>query len=254
MKKITLLLITLVTINSAHSQITYNDIADFTFTPNSFTGIGIDFNNDTIPEFTLDEQGDGTVGTFFNSTDFNFIGYGSLAGGYGWDIIKPLTNGFTVNNTGSFEAQGDAYINAMWQNPGDEFPEGISYVGVKLKLGANTHYGWLRVNSASGVITLLDYAYNTTANESINAGQQVLSINDFSNTMKVSYYPNPAKDVIHINSKNTIKEANLIDISGKTIILKVFNNNVNISAFPSGVYFLHVKSGKNTAIKKIIKI
>jgi len=168
--------------------------------------------------------------------------------------MKPLANGFTIDNTGSFEAFGDAYINPGWENPGDEFPEGNSYIGVTFKLGANKHYGWLRVNSASGVITLLDDAYNTTPNEAINAGQQVLAIEEYNNTMKASYYPNPTRDFVSIKSEQIIEEAYLIDILGKITPINVSSNKVNISTVPSGVYFLHNRAGKNTAIKKIVKL
>ncbi|PHS10552.1 MAG: hypothetical protein COA88_02065 [Kordia sp.] len=251
MKKITFLLIALATLNSAISQIIHRDIADFTFTTNA--NIDIDFNNDGTPEFNI-EEGWGSISVFFDANNINFIGYGSFDSGYGWDIIKPLTNGYTIDNTGSFEAFGDAYINPGWKNPGDEFPEGNSYIGTTFKLGANTHYGWLRVNSASGTITLLDYAYNTTPDAAINAGEQALAIQDYANNIKVSYFPNPTTGIISIKSELIIEEAHLIDVLGKTTLLNIFNNKVDISTFSNGIYFLHVRSNKNTAIKKIIKL
>jgi len=254
MKKITILLITLLITSTTFSQITYSDIPDFTFTHDSFVAVDIDFNNDGTAEFTFDEQGGGTVGTFFDPANINFWGTGDFDSGHGWDIIKALPNGNTIDNNGVFDAQADAYINAFWANTGEMFPEGDSYIGVWFKLGANKHYGWMRVNSVSGVITLLDYAYNTTPDEAINAGQQVLSINDISNAIEVNYYPNPTKGVITIRSKSSIDEAKLIDITGKTTLLKVTNYKVNISSFSSGIYFLHIRSNKNTAIKKIIKL
>lgn len=251
MKNITFLLITLVAISTAHSQITHRDIADFTFTANA--NIDIDFNNDGTPEFNIAE-GWGSISVFFNANDINFIGYGDFDSGYGWDIIKPLSNGYTIDNTASFEAFGDAYINPGWINNGDEFPEGNSYIGTTFKLGANIHYGWLRVNSASGVITLLDYAYNNTPNTGIDAGTTTLGIEDYNNNLKVSYSPNPTKDIIHIQTEKTIEEAHLIDALGRTTLLNISNNKVNITTVPNGIYFLHVKSENHTAIKKIIKI
>jgi len=251
MKKITFLLFTFLSTSTLFGNIIHRDIADFTFTADS--NIDIDFNNDGTPEFNIGESW-GSIGVFFDSTIINFIGYGSFDSGYGWDIMKPLTNGFTIDNTGSFEAFGDAYINPGWENPGDEFPEGNSYIGVTFKLGANRHYGWLRVNSSAGVITLLDYAYNDVPNEALNAGQTTLAIDEYANNMKVSYYPNPTRDFISIKTDQTIEEAHLIDILGKNTVLNIINNRVNISSVPNGVYFLHVKSDKSTAIKKIIKI
>jgi len=253
MKKTTLNVLALLLTCSIYSQITHNDIADFTFTPDTGATIDIDFNNDGTPEFTLDEQGGGTVGTFFDPNLVNFFGTGTFADGHGWDIIKSLNNGDLIDTSGVFDAMGDAYINAFWANANEMFPEGDSYIGVRFKLGANTHYGWMHVNSTASVITLLDYAYNDTPYAAINAGA-TLGIQNYANNMKVSYHPNPTRNFISIKSDQIIEEAYLIGILGKTTVLNIINNRVNISAVPNGVYFLHVKSDENTAIKKIIKI
>lgn len=253
MQKITFWLIALVIINSSYSQISHTDINDFTFNHNSWVFIDIDFNNDGTPEFTLDEQGDGVVGTFFDPNNVNFYGTGTFADGHGWDIMKALSNGDLIDNTGVFDAMGDAYVNAFWANPDEIFPEGDSYIGVRFKLGANTHYGWLRVNSTSSVITLLDYAYNETPNETITAGQTVLSIEDFNNGLQVSLYPNPTTDFINVQGQITVTKANLINLLGKTKAVKVTNNKIDVRNNTKGVYFLQVITNTNkTTTKKII--
>jgi len=161
------------------ANIIHNDIADVTYTPNNMNMVAIDFNNDGTPEFSFDEQWDGIVGTWINPAEVNFITIGDFNSGHGWDIIKSLPVNHTIDNSGLYGSEGDAYINADWANPSDLFPEGISFVGVTFKLDANRHYGWMRVNSTSGVITLLDYAYNDVPDTAITTGQTTLAIDEY---------------------------------------------------------------------------
>jgi hypothetical protein len=57
-----------------------------------------------------------------------------------------------------------------FQNLGDR------YIGCKFKLGLNTHYGWVRVNFSSLTLVIKDYAYESTPNQPINAGQTTSTI------------------------------------------------------------------------------
>ena len=256
MKKITFLLVTLIAINFAFSQIIHNDIADFTFTHSSGVSLDFDFNNDGVSELNFAEDdfiGPSSLVSYPNMAVVDIMGTGTLASGHGWDIARALPVGFTIDATGVFDIQGDVYVNAPHADPNEIFPEGISFIGVKLIYSGNTHYGWIRVNSVSNVITVLDYAYNTVAGASINTGQ-TLEVKDYNNALDVSCYPNPTKDIIHINTIKTIEEAHLIDALGRTVSLSISNNEVNISTFPSGAYFLHIKSDNKTAIIKIIKL
>jgi len=72
---------------------------------------------------------------------------------------------------------------------------------------------------------------------------------------KFLVYPNPGNSTIKIEGHlNEIQEMRLTDIQGKVLIEKSVFNQVDISKFPNGVYFLNIKmeSGK-TETHKIIK-
>ena len=252
MKKNTFLLFYLLCTPFLFADIVHRDITDFEFHHNSWVFLDIDFNNDGIAEFTLDEQGGGVVGTFFDPDSVNFIGTGTFDSGHGWDIMRVLQLGHTIDANGLYEAMGDAYINAFWANPDEIFPEGESFIGVKFKLGANTHYGWLRVHSTSGVISLLDYAYNDTPGAPINAGDTTLSIGEFENTLNAKIYPNPARDYIIVQSSSIIDEAILINLEGKTIELTINNNYIDISKITPGFYMLYIKVNEKSTMKKIM--
>ena len=85
----------------------------------------------------------------------------------------------------------------------------------------------------------------------INDDSNSISNNDASN---ITYYPNPANQIIHINAKN-IKEVELIDLSGKILIDKkgIFNSyDLNISNISKGNYLIKIRTNKGLSIKKII--
>ncbi|MEC5394583.1 T9SS type A sorting domain-containing protein [Bergeyella sp. RCAD1439] len=73
----------------------------------------------------------------------------------------------------------------------------------------------------------------------------------------VTVYPNPVKDLIHINGvEGSNAKAELYDLSGKKLLeagLKEANNEVNVSSLPKGNYLLKVASDKTNFSQKIIK-
>lgn len=60
------------------------------------------------------------------------------------------------------------------------------YMGIKFMIGANTHYGWIRFDvTGSSTWTIKDYAYNSTPDAPINAGQTLAVGEVLSNTVKI---------------------------------------------------------------------
>lgn len=250
MKKITLLL-SLLTFATSFSNIIVRDITDFTFTSNAT--LNFDFNNDGTAEFTFEEMG-GSVGCMFDYMNVNFFGTGTLASGHGWDIIKSLPLNMVIGSSSTFDAQGDAYINAGWANTNEMFPNGDSYVGTTFKIGANRYYGWILVNSSAGVIKVKSYAYNNVANQSINAGQSTLGTEEFSQNLKVTLYPNPIKNTFSITGNKQITEIEIFDLVGKPVFYKLNpNDEINIEFLPKGFYVSIIKSEYGTSIIKLIK-
>lgn len=58
---------------------------------------------------------------------------------------------------------------------------------------------------------------------------------------KITVYPNPANDILFIQSDEAVKEINLIDALGQKIPNEnQYTDRVNITALPSGIYLLQV--------------
>ena len=134
------------------------------------------------------------------------------------------------------------------------FPNSDSYVGTSFKIGASRYYGWILINVNAGVIKVKSYTYNDVANQGINAGQtSSLSVTAFSE-FDFAVSPNPATDIITINSLETISQVQAIDVTGRTITLPFTVNSSTTENLPAGMYILKVTSDTNkTAIRKIIK-
>lgn len=83
--------------------------------------------------------------------------------------------------------------------------------------------------------------------------------NDEFFSSKFNTYPNPAKDVVTINSSDNIaiNSISVVDINGRTVKSLDLNNvtetQLNVSDLTSGVYFINVNSVDGKAVKKFIK-
>jgi uncharacterized protein DUF4465/type IX secretion system substrate protein len=90
-----------------------------------------------------------------------------------------------------------------------------------------------------------------------NFNDQTVNINELSETNNVNFYPNPTTSFLTITSSINLNSIALIDITGKTILVKNNLNDrnytINLSAFANGIYFVKYTTENQTAIKKVIK-
>lgn len=87
-------------------------------------------------------------------------------------------------------------------------------------------------------------------------GAANMSITDLQNA-KISYYPNPVTNVLHLDSKEKISEVNVYDLTGKKVLnknsLKNNDNKLDFSGLVRGVYVVKVKLNGGTKTFQIIK-
>ncbi|NDW10183.1 family 16 glycosylhydrolase [Dysgonomonas sp. 520] len=71
----------------------------------------------------------------------------------------------------------------------------------------------------------------------------------------ISVYPNPATDILNINSEKGVKDVSIIDVSGRVIDNYTnIDKTINIAHLNNGCYVVRITDGEdNTYIKKIIK-
>jgi hypothetical protein len=77
------------------------------------------------------------------------------------------------------------------------------------------------------------------------------------NTKETTYFPNPVKDKMQINTSNDFTHATIFSIDGKRIKeseISSSNNQIDLSDFSSGMYFIQLSNtNKEIDFIKIIK-
>jgi hypothetical protein len=76
----------------------------------------------------------------------------------------------------------------------------------------------------------------------------------------ITIYPNPASNVITLSFEDQIQNpvsVTLTDLSGKEMVKYAnvdpsFNSNLDLNGLTDGFYFMKIKSGDKTLVKKII--
>jgi hypothetical protein len=81
----------------------------------------------------------------------------------------------------------------------------------------------------------------------------VTSVDNFQSKDGILVYPNPARDVLHIEGVGIFSDISIFDNSGAR--MNVFTNGkiVDVSGFPVGVYFVAVKTDEGNQVLKFIK-
>ena len=248
LKKLNKIIAMLFVANTSNAQIVYtNVIPDFAgSSANSYT---LDLNNDLINDFSINIASGSVIFSVFNLNQFSGANHptifyiGPYAYSSGTSIDASLSS-WSSGSSGIMSISGDGF----WNNASDKF------VALKLKVGSNTYYGWVRldVNSTASAFVVKDYAYNSIANQPILAGQTSSSttgIFEAFNTNDFTISPQPASDIVNVVLPKGANNLTIIDINGKI----VYNENLYNVSFKSistgnlnnGIYFISINFTNN---------
>lgn len=234
---------------SLHAQIIYTDIPDAT--PNA--SFSLDLNNDGNVDFMLYFGGSaGTAGVLCSPQQNNAYA-GNIVGSdyFAWaltssaSICDSLAAWYGTNYPGTL---GLGSSTGYWPGAIDR------YLALKLIVGTNTYFGWVRIDvvPTSTSFTVKDYAYNSTANTCIQAGQTTLGLTHL-NENTFSIFPNPFTSSTTIQTIGNLNNATLVvsNAYGKTVkrIENISGQSVSFSRddLPNGLYFIEL-TDENTII------
>ncbi|MFA5782131.1 MAG: SBBP repeat-containing protein, partial [Bacteroidales bacterium] len=164
----------------------------------------------------------------------------------------------TLTNAGSrdiFLAKYDAAGNVFWAKSagGTDYDEANS---VAVNASGNIYVAGV---FRSPTIT---FGSTTLTNASLDdiflaklGSDTITKINELSNSLNISVFPNPATNNIIIESPHqaVIEISNIQGQLIKTLAANSNKTSVDVSAFPSGMYFVKVKAEKGIAVKKFVK-
>jgi len=197
----------------ANAQIQYTDIdPDKTFS-NPNDSIGIDLNGDAIMDFGIKLRSGifssvqyYSVG-FINFNSNSAIGDTVIFGTNTYGSCYALNSNAPINNTVKWINESGGSALAGMYTTGGTWGKWLGvmdkYLGLKLRIGANTYYGWARLDIAADAksFTIKDYAYEQTPDLQILAGATATtSVNETDIEDRVSLYS--FNNEIYINFKN----------------------------------------------------
>lgn len=196
--------------------------------------------------------------------DFDYQGSG-IGNAHVWNVtVNGHTEVLTVNFSSAVTV-GFTTITSYVRNGISSFTatssqnyggSGVGFGGVTLLSPTGAGFGYLCNGGGYGNFTLIgnnptNYDFEKTIVMTFRAKPAVVGIEDqVVDELKV--YPNPTTGLISFGV--TIDEVNVSDVNGRVLktIFKI--NEINISEFTNGVYFLSLKKDGKVSNQKIVKI
>lgn len=82
----------------------------------------------------------------------------------------------------------------------------------------------------------------------------ILKTHDAALNQEIQIYPNPTKDILHIDSKSEVAKIQIFDLNGKKLMESSKVSKVSIKDFPMGTYIAMVELANGQVFqKKLIK-
>ncbi len=177
-------------------------------------------------------------------------------------VAKPLYYGDTINSSDAewksitqylvkvYSASGSSQSITDWADTSDK------YIGINYQTTTGNIYGWIRLNWSNGAL-VKDYSFETN-----QTGINILEANIF------TLYPNPATTTLTIQSTpNSYRDnspqttVTIYNAQGQVVSYTLSRGEcvslsagkgcvLDISPFPTGLYYLHLQSEEGTATKK----
>jgi len=272
---------------SANAQIVYTDVI-----PDNELGcmgvgscsdsVNVDLNNDGSMDFILifnriylgtcppvgfliykNNAGVSTIGA---NSFYGIISSNPSAFNYGDTIDSNIIWSKGSDTLGNYS---HPTCNSSYNNAGNWLSTTTDqYLPVKISIANNNYFGWIRMQmimhtyqqgpgSTVGFV-LRDYAYNSTPNQFILAGDTGTTGIIETIASSINLFPNPATDklTIALGSNNRKVVVTIADITGKIIYSTTATETqkleVNTKDFASGIYVAQIQSAEFIATNKLV--
>ncbi len=238
----------------SYAQIIYTDIIPDA-TPNAT--YPLDLNNDTIVDFLIQfDLANKVMCKPQNSNAYS----GEFAGGLHlpWALASSVR---ICDSLLTWYDSGNPGTMAWGTSTGHWAGETDKYLALKLIAGANTYYGWARIDvqATSASFTIKDYAYESTASACIESGQTALGIHETTSNHIFSVFPNPFISSTTIQTTVNLTNATLTIYNsyGQTVkqVKNIAGHTASLSRdnLPGGLYFIRLtEENQIITVEKLI--
>lgn len=258
-------------VTGANAQVMYTDVdPDQTFDDdldaNGFTAVGLDIDNDMTFDYILASR-DTTFGTdrvrFTLIAPYGTMSPNAIAGETpsAYDYALALDNGNMIDNTLNWiNATNTMAYNVNSANPYSENWNGVTdkYLGLQFQTGGSTYYGWARldVEAIGDVFTIKDYAYESTADAGIAAGDMGSANLDEASIDQLVHFINQSNNsvLVKVNGNLTEGVVNVVSTAGQVVSTGMVENGtftVDMNGLQSGVYMINVTFAEGSITKKM---
>jgi hypothetical protein len=245
---------------------------DTNYAGSTTTNYSVDVNNDGIFDFQFNiVPYTGALGAWtyyfgLSGLDSNKVVLGSydtcFNNSFVYQFKTPMAKAFHYNDTINAFSNWNNLVylsyysghmsyppsaNNGW-NCGFNYSQDSAFIGLQLKKGTDTLYGWIKIISVQVGWDTFNLKINSLA-----CNNNVTGIQEMDNKMRLNIYPNPADIAIHIDLKNNIKiiEIELYDLLGKEV-RNAKEKDIDVRDLQEGIYFMHIKTSEGVWANKII--
>lgn len=252
---------------SVMGQVNYVDIQDTTLQSDG-DYYDVDLDQDGSPDFKLTQYLDAGASGLFDaimvtpydslysrvsgeihngfSYPFKLIPGDSIQSSSKWGGNTATQSGYLV-----FQFDGTPYPNSFWKGPVDN-----GYLGVKIIQSDGFHYGWIRlsVSADNRSFTVKDFAFQTTVNESILAGEPNLSVLE---EMLNNLHIGQNNGQLYFSKPSTYGDVavRILNISGQEIDSLQWESEevqYNLSQLPAGVILIEFEYNGIRNTRKVL--
>jgi hypothetical protein len=253
----------------ANAQVVYTDVdpdysADDDNNNGGFTAVGLDMDLDMANDFIIACRDTTTpAAARIRYTIVAPLGSNAVAGEtLSYDYALALDAGAMIDNTVNWIAATNTMAyNVDSANPYSENWNGVTdkYLGLQFMIGANTHYGWARldVDAIGDVWTIKDYAYESTADAGIEAGDVGTPANlDEATLDQLVHFINKANNTVLVKVNGL--EGGVVSVvsaAGQTVQAGNVENGafvVDMNDLTAGVYMINVSFANGSITKKMM--
>ena len=255
-------------VSAVNGQIVYTDISpDATITVTvgtaSTDAYTVDLNGDMTDDFSIENRVYGTsndlVQANIMSVDSANLAMGSLVAYTSFGYAASVPSGTTIGagSTGWNGGVQQMILASVWSGSyyGNLGDGNDHYVGVSFVDATSTYYGWIRVTGITqngSTVTIMDYAYESTANGDIPAGATVTSIADDLNSFDAAVYSND-KDLHVISDVNDVT-VNIYTVDGQLVrseIVEKGHTVLNMADLSSGIYVVELNNNNGSITRRV---
>lgn len=184
-------------------------------------------------------------------------------------IIQCIDGGYFVSGYSSSNISGDKTENSMG---GDYWVLKLNNVGIiewqNTIGGENADVRGRAIQTDDGSFLIAGYSDSNISGDKTENSRgswdfwivkhaQTLGLEENSLKNQITLYPNPAENILHLNTQDkTINQVNIYTMTGSKVLqleVDTVSPTVDVSGLAAGVYYVQLYSGKNVALKKFVK-